>query len=397
MSTILHHLRQKTFLSMVSRLHYGSIDLTMPDGTTHSYKGVAPGPHADMTIVSEAGLKQMMLNGKMGFCEAYMEGHITSDRLANLVELTVMHNDFVEQEMDMGFLRNIVQKWQHWRNQNSKSGSARNIAYHYDLGNQFYETWLDQSMTYSSAIFAEQDEKLETAQQRKYAYLCDLADIQPGDKVLEIGCGWGGFAEYAATHRQAHVTGVTISNAQFDYATDRMKKQGIEDKTSIQLTDYRDIDGRFDKIVSIEMFEAVGMQYWPVFFGKLSQSLKSGGSAALQLITIEQKSFDSYVRQPDFIQRYIFPGGMLPSIEALDNPISTAQMKMTENNGYAHDYAHTLRRWRERFLSAWDNELQFGKFDQRFKRMWELYLAYCEGGFTAGMIDVNQIVLKPKL
>ncbi len=396
MATIMHHLRQKTFLQMVSSLQYGALDLYLPDGSHRHFKGNLPGPHADMTINTEEGLKRMLVNGKMGFCEAYMDGEISSNKLAELVELTVMHNDYVEQKMDMGFLRNWFQKWRHWRNQNSKTGSARNIAYHYDLGNQFYQSWLDNSMTYSSAIFNTPSEQLETAQERKYAYLCDLADIQPGDKVLEIGCGWGGFAEYAATHRNAHVTGVTISNAQFDYAINRMKQHGLESKTNIRLTDYRDIEGRFDKIVSIEMFEAVGIKYWPAFFNKLSQSLKSGGTAALQLITIEHKSFDSYLRQPDFIQRYIFPGGMLPSCEALENPLSGANLEMVENNAYANDYAHTLKQWRDRFLTAWDEELQFGEFDTHFKRMWELYLAYCEGGFKAGMIDVNQIALKPK-
>jgi len=384
---------EKMLLHIISGIQYGSLTLTLPDGSVHHFSGKYSGPDADLSIVQKEGIKRMLRDGKMGFCEAYMDGLVTSSKLAELIELTVLHNDYVEQKMQMNIFGTIAQKLNHWRNANSKSGSARNIAYHYDLGNEFYESWLDKSMTYSSAIFEKPDETLETAQSRKYEYLCTLADIQPGDHVLEIGCGWGGFAEYATRHRGAKVTGITISKAQYDYAVNRLKKAGLTDKADIRLTDYRDVDGKFDKIISIEMFEAVGQQFWPTYFGKLAQSLKHGGIAALQLISIEHKSFSSYQSNPDFIQRYIFPGGMLPSFEALQAPIDGAGLTLSENNGYGQDYAHTLQRWRKRFLDAWGNELKYHAFDMRFKRMWELYLAYCEGGFTAGMIDVNQIAL----
>lgn len=396
MNMVFNKMKEKTLLHIISGIQYGSLELTLPDGSTHHFTGKHKGPQADMAILHADGIKRMMRDGKMGFCEAYMDGLITSNRLAELIELTVLHNDYVEQQMQMNMLGTITQKLNHWRNANSRTGSARNIAYHYDLGNEFYQSWLDKSMTYSSAIFGDSKDTLETAQARKYEYLCQLADIQPGDKVLEIGCGWGGFAEYAASQKGTKVTGITISKAQYDFAVNRLKAAGLEDKTDIRLTDYRDIEGTFDKIISIEMFEAVGKKFWPTYFGKLAQSLKQGGIAALQLISIEHKSFASYESNPDFIQRYIFPGGMLPSFEALEAPLMGANLTLSENNGYGSDYAHTLRQWRERFLTAWSNELKDQAFDNRFKRMWELYLAYCEGGFNAGMIDVNQIALHHK-
>ncbi len=393
MNMMFGNMDKKMLLHIISGIQYGSLTLTLPDGSVHHFTGAHKGPDADMTILQEDGIKRMLRDGKMGFCEAYMDGLITSNKLAELIELTVLHNDYVEQKMQMSIFGTLAQKLNHWRNSNSKSGSARNIAYHYDLGNEFYKSWLDTSMTYSSAIFEHPDESLETAQSRKYEYLCRLADIQPGDHVLEIGCGWGGFAEYAARHKGANVTGITISKAQYNYAVDRLNAAGLADKTDIRLVDYRDVDGTFDKIISIEMFEAVGQQFWPTYFAKLAQCLKQGGTAALQLISIEHKSFASYQSNPDFIQRYIFPGGMLPSCEALLAPIHGANLTLSENNGYGLDYAHTLKRWRKRFLQAWGDGLAHQNFDARFKRMWELYLAYCEGGFTAGMIDLNQIAL----
>ena len=396
MFSFLNGIRQKTLLSLASSLQFGSLDLTLPDGSTHHFTGPEPGPHADLHLRSYAALSRMMTSGKLGFCEAYMDGLIHSDRLSDLIELTVMHNQYVERTLKANPLSSAFQKFNHWRNANSKTGSKRNIAYHYDLGNDFYKTWLDPSMTYSSAVFSSSEESLQSAQTRKYERLCELADIQPGDRVLEIGCGWGGFAEHAARHRGAHVTGITISAEQFSYATERLKNAGLDGVTDIQMRDYRDIDETYDKIVSIEMFEAVGQKYWPVYFGKVASTLKSGGRAALQIITIDHSEFEDYRLNPDFIQRYIFPGGMLPSIELLKDCFLQSGLRLQEAQGYGKDYAETLKRWRHTFTSAWEDELQQKGFDDRFKRMWELYLAYCEGGFNAGLIDVKQIALQAK-
>ena len=246
-------------------------------------------------------------------------------------------------------------------------------------------------MTYSSAVFDRETDDLATAQTNKYRRLADLADIQPGDHVLEIGCGWGGFAKYAIEERGARVTGITISREQHDFAEQRLSDAGLAGRSEVKLIDYRDLEGKFDKIVSIEMFEAVGQAYWPTYFNAVSSLLKSGGRAVLQAITIEDEAFEEYRREPDFIQRYIFPGGMLPSMPKLEQPVAEAGLKLVDEIGFGLDYARTLAEWRERFQEAWP-QLATGRFDTRFKRMWELYLSYCEGGFRAGMIDVKHLL-----
>ena len=251
-------------------------------------------------------------------------------------------------------------------------------------------------MTYSSAVFQSETDTLEDAQNRKYQKLAELADIQPGERVLEIGCGWGGFAEYAAKEYGAHVTGITISKEQYDFTKNRLRTAGLDHMTDIVMQDYRKLNQRFDKIVSIEMFEAVGEKYWPVYFKTIANCLKEGGKAALQVITIDHKAFLEYRTQPDFIQKYIFPGGMLPSIKALDDPLKTAGLSLHFCQGYGQDYARTLAEWKVRFHKAWPELAAITKFDDRFKRMWELYLSYCEGGFKAGMIDVKQMLITHK-
>jgi cyclopropane-fatty-acyl-phospholipid synthase len=332
----------------------------------------------------------------MGFCEAFMVGEIDSDNLTNLIELAVLHDSYLEEQIKLGTFQKLWLKFQHWRNRNNQSGSKRNISHHYDLGNQFYSRWLDRTMTYSSAVFQSETDTLEDAQNRKYQKLAELADIQPGEHVLEIGCGWGGFAEYAAKEHGAHVTGITISKEQYDFTKNRLRAAGLDHMTDIVMQDYRKLNQSFDKIVSIEMFEAVGEKYWPVYFKTIANCLKDGGKAALQVITIDHKAFLEYRTQPDFIQKYIFPGGMLPSIKALDDPLKTAGLSLHFCQGYGQDYARTLAEWKVRFHQAWPELATITKFDDRFKRMWELYLSYCEGGFKAGMIDVKQMLITHK-
>ena len=392
-TSITNSIRAKAFVKIISNLEYGRLDLIMPDGKDYHFEGRQDGPHADMAIHSHDAIKRMMSDGKMGFCEAFMTADITSQDPASLVELAVMQNDYVEANLKFSYIKTQLRKLMHYRNQNSKTGSRKNISYHYDLGNSFYDKWLDRSMTYSSAYFEDEGDDLKTAQEAKYRRLAEMVDLKPGDRVLEIGCGWGGFAEFAARHYDIHLTGITISQEQYDYAVDRIKNAGLDDKVALKLTDYRDVTEQFDKIVSIEMFEAVGEAYWPTYFASLSRCLNKGGKAGLQVITIDDAIFDDYKREPDFIQQYIFPGGMLPSVPRLDTPLKSAGLKLVEDHGFGLHYARTLQEWRDRFLAAWP-EISDTGFDQRFKRMWELYLAYCEGGFRAGSIDVRHMLIE---
>jgi cyclopropane-fatty-acyl-phospholipid synthase len=383
--------RLDLLLALFSRLQYGRLAVTLPDGSRHEFAGARPGPRAEMTINRIEAISRIMNDGKMGFCEAVMEGDIDSPSMAQLIELAVMHDAMLSKQMTATIWRRIGLRLYHGMRRNSKNGAAKNIAYHYDLGNEFYAAWLDRTMTYSSAVFDRETDDLATAQTNKYRRLADLADIQPGDHVLEIGCGWGGFAKYAIEERGARVTGITISREQHDFAKQRLADAGLAGRGEVKLIDYRDLEGKFDKIVSIEMFEAVGQAYWPTYFNAVSSLLKSGGRAVLQAITIEDEAFEEYRREPDFIQRYIFPGGMLPSMPKLEQPVAEAGLKLVDEIGFGLDYARTLAEWRERFQEAWP-QLATGRFDTRFKRMWELYLSYCEGGFRAGMIDVKHLL-----
>ena len=391
-----YYRRQVRFLlTILSHLHCGRLTLTLPDGSQHQFSGAFSGPDSDLTIHTESALRRLLHDGKMGFCEAFMDGEASSQSLPTLIELAVLHDKYLEDALKTNIFRQAGLRLFHMLRRNNKLGSAKNIAHHYDIGNSFYEAWLDPTMTYSSAVFDSETDDLTTAQLNKYKRLAELADIQPGDRVLEIGCGWGGFAKFVSQHIGAHVTGITISQAQLAYAEASLAEAGLQNKVDLKLMDYRDLQGRFDKIVSIEMFEAVGQAYWPIYFDTISRMLKSGGRAVIQSITIDHDAFQSYRDQPDFIQRYIFPGGMLPSMPMLQTPVAQAGLELVAENGYASDYARTLQEWRARFLAAWP-ALAGDKFDSRFKRMWELYLAYCEGGFRAGMIDVKQILLMHK-
>lgn len=394
--TLATSFKRQALLTMLSHIKYGELKLKLPDGCTHEFTGSQKGPRADMDLLSDSAIIRILGHGKMGFCEAFMVGEIDSDNLTNLIELAVLHDSYLEEQIKLGTLHKLWLKFQHWRNRNNQSGSKRNISHHYDLGNQFYSRWLDRTMTYSSAVFQSETDTLEDAQNRKYQKLAELADIQPGERVLEIGCGWGGFAEYAAKEYGAHVTGITISKEQYDFTKNRLRIAGLNHMTDIVMQDYRKLNQSFDKIVSIEMFEAVGEKYWPVYFKTIANCLKDGGKAALQVITIDHKAFLEYRTQPDFIQKYIFPGGMLPSIKALDDPLKTAGLSLHFCQGYGQDYARTLAEWKVRFHQAWPELATVTKFDDRFKRMWELYLSYCEGGFKAGMIDVKQLLITHK-
>jgi len=323
-----------------------------------------------------------------------MEGVCDSPDLTALIELGALNehvswNGFLEGARVFRWLARLG----HFIRPNSKHGARRNIRDHYDLGNEFYAAWLDPTMTYSAAVYPTVDITLAEAQRCKYQRLIEQLYLNENHHLLEIGCGWGGFAIYAAKTIGCKVTAVTISKAQYDYAASRIAEAGLTDRIELRLEDYRDLEGRFDRIVSIEMLEAVGEAYWPVYFDKVKALLCDGGRAAIQVITIEEGYWQNYRDNPDFIQRYIFPGGMLPTVERLQNETSRAGLQWEACKGYGADYARTLSVWRDAFDANWSTLMDMG-FDERFRRMWRYYLCYCEAGFNVGRIDVQQIALQ---
>ena len=379
-------------LKRLLQLKIGSLSVTLTDGRVLHFKGERAGAHGDLAIRNYAIVRKVLAGGDVGFAESYMDGDWTTPDLPAVLTVFSQNLDEIKGIARGGPLTRALHWLYHRLRANTKGQARRNIEAHYDLGNDFYELWLDPSMTYSSARFAAPDQPLEEAQREKYAALARSIDLRRGHDVLEIGCGWGGFAEYAAKEVGANVTCLTLSPAQRDYALERMHKHQLSDRVDIKLQDYRDETGRYDRVASIEMFEAVGREYWPSFFSKVAEALKPGGRAGLQIITIRDDLFDQYAARTDFIQRYVFPGGVLPSVEALKEQFARAGLRLDGMEAFAKDYAETLHRWLERFRSAWDEIRPMG-FDERFKRLWEFYLSYCEAGFRTGRIDVAQFAL----
>jgi cyclopropane-fatty-acyl-phospholipid synthase len=372
----------------------GTLVIDMPDGEVLRYTGSdAPGPDAQLRLHNLKPLWALATCGSIGFAESYLAGDWDTDSLPGLLYFAACNEDADRGvTTGLGILSRLTAKVQHHLHANSRRQARRNIAYHYDLGNAFYAHWLDPSMTYSAGIFKHPDEPLADAQARKYARLADMAGITPGDRVIEIGCGWGGFMEYVAK-RGADVTGVSISREQCRYTDDRLARAGLADVARVKFSDYRDLDGCFDRIVSIEMFEAVGEAFWDTYAARLRALLRPGGVAALQVITIDESRFDGYRTTPDFIQKYIFPGGMLPSKTVLEETFGRAGLSVTDRTAFGPDYAQTIRHWRDGFDRAWSEIRKLG-FDDRFRRLWHFYLAYCEAGFRSGATDVVQIRLE---
>ncbi|MDB3952420.1 cyclopropane-fatty-acyl-phospholipid synthase family protein [Alphaproteobacteria bacterium] len=372
----------------------GELTVTTPKKKVFRFTGPEDGPHAELKLQKTGLAGKILAGGDVGFAEAYIDGICDSPDLTALIELGAMN----EYASWTSFLkgRNLY-RWfarlGHALKPNSKRGAKRNIKSHYDLGNDFYALWLDPSMTYSSAVYPNTSSTLEEAQRHKYQLLIDELKLEPSHHLLEIGCGWGGFAVYAAEMIGCKITAVTISQAQYDFARRRIENAGLNDKITLLLRDYRDLEGRYDRVVSIEMLEAVGESYWASYFTKLNALLKEGGRAALQVITIEKTYWQSYRSNPDFIQQYIFPGGMLPTIERLQDEAGEANLAWERCQGYASDYAKTLAVWREAFHKAWPKLEKLG-FDERFRRMWHYYLCYCEAGFNVGRINVDHITLR---
>lgn len=378
-------------LDFILMLERGSLDVQMPDGRSLRFQGPEDGPEAQMIVHDFDFANELAAGGEVGIAEAFLKGHWESPNLTHFLELFCVNQPIIHKLLDGKPLVRLFHRFLHWRNRNTKAGSRRNIHAHYDLGNQFYSAWLDGTMTYSSALFTENAKNLAEAQRAKYAALARDIDLQPGHHVLEIGCGWGGFAEYAAQEIGARVTGLTISKEQYDFATERMRKAGLSDRVEIRMQDYRDEKGVFDRIASIEMFEAVGEAYWPVYFRQLRDRLKEGGKAGLQVITIQDEIFPYYRGDIDFIRRYIFPGGMLPTPTIMRKMGDKHGLSLSAERIFGLDYAVTLSHWRDSFRKAWPQLTPMG-FDEHFRRLWEYYLAYCEAGFRAGTIDVRQMI-----
>ena len=372
---------------------YGRLTVLLPNGEVHNLEGTRPGPAAIFDIKDYRFARRVLASGDIGFAEGYMAGEWESPQLAALLESFAHNYEHIQRLADGNPLMKALNWVSHKRHRNSRAGSRKNIHAHYDLGNAFYAAWLDRTMTYSSARFTRADMTLEAAQREKYASLARLMELGQGQSVLEIGCGWGGFAEFAAREVGARVTGITISQEQYDFARQRIFNAGLSERADIQLIDYRDVQGRFDRVASIEMFEAVGQEYWPAYFSKIHEALEPGGIAGLQIITIEDALFGGYNKRTDFIQKYIFPGGMLPSEESLRPVIDRAGLDWSNTERFGQDYAETLKLWDERFQAAWSDIRRMGGFDERFRRLWRFYLAYCEAGFRSARTDVIQLAL----
>jgi len=372
-------------------LEHGALVVHTPDGQVLRF-GRPHGPAADLIVRDYAFAQRVAKGGDIGFADGWIEEEWTSTDLAALLTLLSANAERLMRYFRGGLVTRMFARRAHQQRDNTREGARRNILAHYDLGNSFFETWLDASMTYSAARF-DKAADLETAQQRKYAALAHRLCLKPGDSVLEIGCGWGGFAEYAARNHGARVTAITISDEQFAYAKARMAKAGLTQLVEIRRQDYRDVEGRFDGVASIEMIEAVGEAYWPDYFRKVADVLKPGARAAIQAITIRDELFARYRARADFIQHYIFPGGMLPSARQLRAHSAAAGLEWRGSEAFGSCYAATLAEWTRRFQSRWESMRQQG-FDERFKRLWLFYLGYCEAGFHTGRTDVVQFTLE---
>ncbi len=370
----------------------GSITFIMPSGHQLHVEGHEPGPDAHLTIHDYRFIRRALSAGDIGFAEAYMAGEFDTPNLPDLLYVFAANWDRVHHVTMGNPLAWTVNRVRHALRRNSREGAKKNIHAHYDLGNSFYEQWLDPTMTYSSAKYDKPGQPLGEAQTAKYRALAEGMGLQSGQSVLEIGCGWGGFAEFAAREVGAKVTAITISEEQYAFARQRMFKAGLNERAEIRMVDYRDVEGRFDRVASIEMFEAVGERYWPSYFGKINDALAPSGRAGLQIITIDDKYFEEYRSRADFIQKYIFPGGMLPSEERLRKVTDKAGLNWTAISRFGHDYADTLAEWHRRFDAAWPEIRPLG-FDERFRKLWKFYLSYCEAGFRTERTNVVQLSL----
>jgi cyclopropane-fatty-acyl-phospholipid synthase len=370
----------------------GSLTIVLPSGHELRLSGAEPGPDARLIVRDFHFVSRVLASADIGFGEGFMAGEWDTPDLSALLEALTANFDRLEKLVRGNVFMRTLDTLAHALNRNSRRGSRRNIYAHYDLGNAFYARWLDPGMTYSSARFERPGQPLGEAQHHKYATLAREIGLTRGRHVLEIGCGWGGFAEFAAREIGARVTGVTISRAQHDFARKRLFDQGLAELADIRLQDYRDVEGKFDAVASIEMFEAVGEAYWPAYFAKVRDVLSPGGRAGLQIITIRDELFRTYRARSDFLRKYVFPGGMLPSERRLREETERAGLEWKAIARFGQNYADTLAQWSASFENAWEEIRGLG-FDERFRRLWRFYLSYCEAGFRTARTDVVQLSL----
>ena len=382
-------LPDKIVFNILKDIEFGYLELLNHDGKQFKFGNPNDSLKAKIIIKKSNFTFDLIRGGSVGLAESYMKNDFETDNLSNLIEITA--RNIMQIYKFSGLLDfPLINYVKNFLIRNTKSRSKENISKHYDLGNEFFSLWLDKTLTYSSAIFDEQNKDLSNAQNNKYQKLIDLIKPNNGDKILEIGCGWGGFAEYLGKKYDVKLDCITISKKQFEYAKKRIHECGLNEKVNIEIKDYRDLRDKYNSIASIEMIEAVGQNYLESYFKTIKNNLSNDGRAAIQAITIDDNIFDRYKTKKDFIQKYIFPGGFLPSVSFMEKLIKKNDLKLEKINSYSDDYARTLATWRENFLSAWDKIRPLG-FDEYFKRMWEFYLSYCEGGFRSRNINLIQL------
>jgi cyclopropane-fatty-acyl-phospholipid synthase len=378
---------------LLSCLKAGSLTVILPGGAAISHRTGQPGPDAVLTLHHRRALRRLVLGGDVAFAEAYIRGDWSSPDVTALIELAARNGREIVDRLAGAWPQRFLNWLSHHLHANTKAGARRNIAFHYDLGNDFYRHWLCNRMIYSAALYQTPGDSLEEAQERKLQAVVEALDLSFCDSVLEIGCGWGALAVKLARRHQVLVTGVTLSKAQLAEASRVAQDAGVWESTDLRLQDYRDIGGQYDRIVSIEMIEAVGERFLPSYFRTLAERLKPGGRAVIQAITIAEERFEAYRAHPDFIQRYIFPGGFLPTRSLIAEGARQADLKLTDTLSFGASYALTLRDWRARFEAAWPEIEKLG-YGEEFRRMWTYYLSYCEAGFRAGALDVGLYTLQ---
>jgi cyclopropane-fatty-acyl-phospholipid synthase len=382
----------RLLVHMLSGLRKGSLDLTLPNGATRRFEGDESGPHGVFRIKSDRFIRHVLASGEVGIGDSYLDDCWDSPDLTRLLEVLYLNEPYYKGPFEKNWLGKLYGYWQHRRKANSKRTARKNIEHHYDLGNEFYKMWLDETMAYSSAMFIEPSQTLQDAQHHKFQLMYERLDLRPDHQLLEIGSGWGGFAIYAAQRSGCRVHSITLSQEQLAEARLRAQRAGVADRVRFELRDYRDVQGAYDRIVSIEMYEAVGEAYWPSYFRAISTALKPQGIAAIQGITINPAIFDHYRTKRDFIQKYIFPGGMLCPPGRFQDLAAAAGLRSEAPQFFARDYADTLAHWHRNVLGV--REKIVHQFDERFLRMWRYYLSYCECGFRVGSIDLMQITLR---